>query len=872
MSVRCGFVEQRVQLIAALERLGKEPRNPARRSEVQRLARGLPAGAWTHALWSDVGAALAQDPPLACGQAMFPAVAPDGVIEVRVQVVRTASSVDDVCAPSGAADAVADALFAVRAYVGVVGGFQVRFTPDQGWDGGSCGLAVALAAVSALKDAPVRACVWATGRVARDGVLQPVEALWEKRAGARDLLEPLHGYRGSPGSIPVGTLAAAVDHAFGAGTPTLLAAAINAATDTWLRTVGWSPGAHVPTVIDAALDRWWAGSVAGLVVEGPAGAGSTWRLAALVHRLRGDTLVLALAAPRDDAPDALAAQLSALLVAGSAPMTLDSVLEHLVGLRKTLQGEPVALLVVDDPGPNTRAALEAVAKSVTGTVAGATNAALLGLRVAWTARQAPSAPQVGSERHAGSARRVGSAAGVRPPPPPWLNAISVSPRLLEGARDRLVAAGVSLRRWTPANRLALETSTALRVAGRLGRTSRLPEPILHNDLLTELLASERARVGEDLPSLPMLWGGLADHVMSSADAPWRPPRELALAVEPGIARLLARQVLTREGRGYRILDSLLVDALQVDAVRRWLLLADVPALLGSCIFNPPDQTRAGWSPWHDELVRALVVSRRVERWQTHLSVAITAGFASRHIGGVFALCAALARADLLAPAGRPSFAARVLGAFAAQTRLDGALCLLVGGVLAGLVHDCWPLCFRRRDRALQILDALIQSVSDAGCFEAAFLLQPMRDALAGDLSALLARWPADPTDASMDPHPAMKVVLDVMVFDASFPAPADLPEVHALQEAFADAWWRRMDVAGRIGVGPEAEEAQTDARMVAHERLAVARRRKDAEAAARWQSRAAPPSLPLSVDTRWLQRALFCEAVVHNADAVLALD
>jgi hypothetical protein len=399
---------------------------------------------------------------------------------------------------------------------------------------------------------------------------------------------------------------------------------------------------------------------------------------------------------------------------------------------------------------------------------------------------------------------------------------------------------------------------------------------LHNDLLTELLASERARVGEDLPSLPMLWGVLADHVMSSADAPWRPPRELALAVEPGIARLLARQVLTREGRGYRILDSLLVDALQVDAVRRWLLLADVPALLGSCIFNPPDQTRAGWSPWHDELVRALVVSRRVERWQTHLSVAITAGFASSHIGGVFALCAALARADLLAPAGRPSFAATVLGAFAAQTRLDGALCLLVGGVITGLVHDCWPLCFRRRDRALQIVDALGHSLSDAGCFEAAFLLVPMRDALAGDLPALLARWPADPTDASMDPHPAMKVVLDVMVFDASFPAPADLPEVHALQEAFADAWWVRMDLAGRIGVDPadaeEAEEARSDARMVAHERLAVARRRKDAEAAARWLPRAAPPSLPLSVDTRWLQRALFCEAVLHNADAVLALD
>jgi hypothetical protein len=122
----------------------------------------------------------------------------------------------------------------------------------------------------------------------------------------------------------------------------------------------------------------------------------------------------------------------------------------------------------------------------------------------------------------------------------------------------------------------------------------------------------------------------------------------------------------------------------------------------------------------------------------------------------------------------------------------------------------------------------------------------------------------------------MKVVLDVMVFDASFPAPADLPEVHALQEAFADAWWVRMDLAGRIGVDPadaeEAEEARSDARMVAHERLAVARRRKDAEAAARWQSRAAPPSLPLSVDTRWLQRALFCEAVLHNADAVLALD
>ena len=345
MSVHGGFVEQRVQLRAALERLGKEPRNPARRSEVQRLARGLPAGAWTHALWSDVGQALAKDPQLACGQAMFPAVAPHGIVEVRVQVVRTASSTDDVCAPSGAADAVADALVAVRAYVGPGalrpkdgsgGGFQVRFTPDQGWDGGSCGLAVALAAVSALKDAPVRACVWATGRVARDGVLQPVEALREKRAGDRDLLEPLHGYSGAPGSIPVGTLAAAIDHAFGAGTPTMLAAAINAATDTWLRTVGWSPGAHVPTVIDAALDRWWAGSVAGLVVEGPAGAGSSWRLAAHVHRLRADTLVLALAAPRDDAPDALAAQLSALLVAGSAPMTLDSVLEHLVGLRKTL--------------------------------------------------------------------------------------------------------------------------------------------------------------------------------------------------------------------------------------------------------------------------------------------------------------------------------------------------------------------------------------------------------------------------------------------------------------------------------------------------------------------------------------------------------
>jgi hypothetical protein len=871
MSVHGGVVEQRGKLRAALERLSKEPGNPAWRREVKALTRDLPAGAWTHALWSDVGAALAQDPQLACGTAMFPAVAPDGTLEVRVHVSRTASSVDDVRAPhSGAAgasgpaeNAVKDALIAVRAYLGLAGGFQVRFTPDRGWEGGSCGLAVALAAVSAARDRPLRACVWATGVVAPDGGLKPVAALWEKRSNDRHLLEPLDGCSGAPCSIAVGTLAAAVDHAFGAGTPILRAAALNAATDTWLRTVGWSAAAHVPTVIDDALDRWWERGGAGLVVEGPAGAGSTWRLAALVHRLRGDTPVLALAAPHDDSPDALAAQLCALLVAGSAPMALSGALEHLVELGTALHGQPGALLVIDDPGPNTRAALEMIARSV----AGSANPALRGLRVAWTARQAPSDRQVGTER------RAGSAAGARPSPPPWLTSISVSPTLLEGARDRLVAAGVAPRMWTAENRLVLETSTALRVAGRLGRTSRLPQPILHNDLLTELLASERARVGEDLPSLPMLWGVLAAHVMSSADAPWRPPRELVLAFEPGIARLIARQVLTREGRGYRILDPLVQDALHVDAARRWLLLGDVPGLLGACVVNPPDQTRAGWSPWHDELVRALVVSRRVERWQVQLFRAIEVALRGGLLGGAFALCAALARADLLAPARRPSFAATVLGAFAAQTRLDGGLCLLVGGVLAGLVHDCWPLCVRRRDRALQILDALDQSLSDAGCFEAAFLLVPMRDALAGDLPALLARWPADPTDASMDPHPAMKVVLDVMLFDASFPAPADLQELRTLQEAFADAWWVRMDLAGRIGVDPdEAEEARSDALMVAHERLAVARRRKDAESLARWQPRATPPSLPPSVDTRWLQRALFCEAVLQHAGRVIALE
>lgn len=187
------------------------------------LAPRLPEAAWTEArraLARRVGA-TGSPPPAIPGRVAFPAVGGSGS---RFVVARVeASPSDDLPDLDRRTEAaVRAALDAARALRRRPDGLRVRFDAG-GWEGSSCGLAVALAALSALDGVPVSPLVAASGAVDPAGRLQDVGADAGKadlRRQARPrarLLVPPTWSADEPALVPVADLEAAAAAALEAG-------------------------------------------------------------------------------------------------------------------------------------------------------------------------------------------------------------------------------------------------------------------------------------------------------------------------------------------------------------------------------------------------------------------------------------------------------------------------------------------------------------------------------------------------------------------------------------------------------------------------------------------------------------------------------
>jgi hypothetical protein len=836
----------RAALSTALDAFDANPASPHASSDVRRAARNLPPGAWSTALWERMTARIAP-PRLRVGAAVFPAIrAGAPPLEVRVDVRRRKSATDDDLPPlpAGTRAAVEDALAAARAYLAsphLQDGRRVKveFSPVTGWEGGSCGLAVALAAVSAWMDAPLLPCVWATGRVAQDGQIDRVGGVRAKRTGDRELVEPADDSDGPAAGWTVSTLGAAVERAIDTHPAERRAARVRKATQTWLHAIDWHPEEHVATSIDATLLRWWRSERTALRIGGLPGAGCSWRLAALAEQLRDDVLVLALRAPVTDNPAALARAIDACARSPRASATLGDAMAQLAALARALPGPPDVLLVVDDPGDATEGTLLTLAREEP--LAGPT---VPTVRLAWTRRTAAPAEL----------------------PLDCLTDLFLSGALLGRGSPERTRARLPAALWVPENRGVLETTLAMRLAGRL-RDRALPHPLLRNDLLTELCVAEQARAGDDLPGLPPVWAALAEHAAVDPAAPWYPFHTTHAVFQPALDRLVRRGVLSREGRHYRIRDPLLAEALPVAALRMRLLRARSPDLVAACLRSASSHTQFGWSPTHDELARAWIGARPRARSAEGVAHAVDAAWTTGALdpGGPFSLAATLARADLLAPDGREPLFGEVLGCVAALadgSPLGRALpAVLAAGMVAGVLYDTWPLCYRRRGRAAGFLAGASRSLRRFGAHDAALLLDPLTDALNLDVPALLQWFPADPADDSRDRAPSLVPVLHLALFPTSMPAAEDLPEVFSLQERFSEAWWTRQNAAVAAG-GPVSDEAREEAGSIARDRLLEARARGDALGVARWEARQTAPDSPVDPDLRWLLRSLYFQRAI----------
>jgi len=186
------------------------------------LAARLPDAAWIDDRRAQAGRvqAVLSLSPSEPGCVAFPAVGGDA--SRFVQVTVTLADADDLPLVLDAltADAVRDALAAARRLRATESGLRVHFDAKD-WEGPSCGLAVALAAVSALDGVPISPCVAATGAVRPDGRIEDVgadHAKLELRREARPrarLLVPRSWGADEPAIVPVGDLAAAVAAATG---------------------------------------------------------------------------------------------------------------------------------------------------------------------------------------------------------------------------------------------------------------------------------------------------------------------------------------------------------------------------------------------------------------------------------------------------------------------------------------------------------------------------------------------------------------------------------------------------------------------------------------------------------------------------------
>ncbi len=177
----------------------------------------LPLAAWTEAHDQlAVRLRIAHRPqPLGQGVARFPAV--QGGVGRLVTVTVTTSDAPQDALPPGR-EGLRRALDAARAELGAPAThFKAVFDPKRGWKGGSAGLAVALAAVSAVREGLDLSLVVATGRINAAGEVMTVGQIAEKQRLCRaaapraTLLTPRGAALNHPlGACPVGTLAEAV--------------------------------------------------------------------------------------------------------------------------------------------------------------------------------------------------------------------------------------------------------------------------------------------------------------------------------------------------------------------------------------------------------------------------------------------------------------------------------------------------------------------------------------------------------------------------------------------------------------------------------------------------------------------------------------
>ncbi|MCK6524515.1 hypothetical protein L6R49_24175 [Myxococcota bacterium] len=182
------------------------------------LAPLLPQAAWT-----DAHKALAErllithrPGPLGPGVARFPAVSGGAGRLITVTVTKTSAPQDSL--PVGR-EALRPAFDAARAFLNDPNlRFSARFEPEEGWEGASAGLALALAAVGAARLTLDLSLVVATGKISASGAVMTVGHFAEKQRLCREaapratlLLPQAAGLGQVLGTAPVGTLTEALE-------------------------------------------------------------------------------------------------------------------------------------------------------------------------------------------------------------------------------------------------------------------------------------------------------------------------------------------------------------------------------------------------------------------------------------------------------------------------------------------------------------------------------------------------------------------------------------------------------------------------------------------------------------------------------------
>lgn len=794
LDARRASLEQAVRDVA--ERL--TPRNL---QALRALASALAPGAWTPGLLLEVAELLprGQLPPAPIGLAVFPAVATT-VLEVHVAVTVRERGEDELSAPDESTmRPVTDAVTAARQLLGVPSPSQggaalsVTFSPATGWSGGSCGLAVALAVASAVRQNALRRGVWATGRVEPDGRVLSVEGLAQKSRASegRTLLRPPTEKPDAEGERRVHTLAQALAEALEAPSMAVLVERIARHTQRWLEGRGWDPKAHVEHAVDTALMARWSSGAACFAIAGAPASGTRWRLAWLATHVSQQSHVLLLEPLGDDTGEALAEALASVLgPSGSHPRDdtcIDTWLSCLA--RIAHEGERPVMLGLVRPGPIVRGILG--------------EASFSGVRYVWTQDLDDSDDEV---------PRV------------------VCPDdLLAGRAETLVARGLPRSRWTPENRVVLATPLALDVVKSLGVDGWPSGVLLRNDLLQEVREGASRRVGR-FRAVEWAWSALADHLRLSPGTAWC-PRGGPRGHDEACARLVRAGVLTRVPKGFRVVDSTLALALQAGAIERVAFAEGVLPVPETWLAERA-RARGLTSPWDDVLVRGLlgkVAGAILERWIMDLAAACrrawSGGLDERR--AVLELGVGLARADLLRAGRRPSVLARLLSLLSRDdlTPQDASLAPTVAsGAALATIHDTWPLAWRRRRRALRVLGECLARTTSSPAHARLSVLRSMLGA-PGDLAVDLEALPAS-VDAGEDP--AWAPLVHAAVLEQGWPDVDDTPSAGAFQEALAEAYWRRC-----VALHDDGEEA----RAVAHGRLRAAQARGDTEAVDRWRGR-----------------------------------